>query len=448
MEPCPQRCTINKNNRNNCASCRYDKCKFVGRLFRSLPPNDDFIVFVLCTGMAVDKIRFGKPPKTSKSSAFDSLFSTSIKLQPNSSDYRLMQNLLECYQSFDDLTTNNNHPSSSTSSTETKIGTPPNQTETSSSLSIIFEFCHRLASIIVHDHEKMAATLLSRLKRHESALKFLITGEPDNDRLSSWGKEPQAWLFANRKGTSDIIHFVRLGGERWRLIMILLILSYDDDEIGGGLLCTNSTTLSDNDYESNENLSQYATLITTTNSATRLNEPNKISHVDSKSSNYSSDINRLTSSLISMDANNISLDHQQQNLPLLQQRSITDVTDTVIERVLRLFELEYDQEVHSASSRINNLSAEESKTYTIANDEHLKRMKSQFILRFIDMMASCNTTSTQNTLSTNYDLTNYSNLRHSSPYHQHANFQQQQPSLNQSHHTQNLSYQAQTQFHF
>lgn len=31
LEPCPIRCCINKNNRNNCAACRFDKCKCVGK---------------------------------------------------------------------------------------------------------------------------------------------------------------------------------------------------------------------------------------------------------------------------------------------------------------------------------------------------------------------------------------------------------------------------------
>lgn len=31
LEPCPIRCEINRNNRNNCAACRFDKCKNVGK---------------------------------------------------------------------------------------------------------------------------------------------------------------------------------------------------------------------------------------------------------------------------------------------------------------------------------------------------------------------------------------------------------------------------------
>lgn len=31
LEPCPMRCLITKINRNNCAPCRFDKCKYVGK---------------------------------------------------------------------------------------------------------------------------------------------------------------------------------------------------------------------------------------------------------------------------------------------------------------------------------------------------------------------------------------------------------------------------------
>ena len=31
LEPCPTRCCITKNNRNNCAACRFDKCRSVGK---------------------------------------------------------------------------------------------------------------------------------------------------------------------------------------------------------------------------------------------------------------------------------------------------------------------------------------------------------------------------------------------------------------------------------
>ena len=35
LEPCVIRCSINKNNRNNCAACRFDKCKCVGTTKKS-----------------------------------------------------------------------------------------------------------------------------------------------------------------------------------------------------------------------------------------------------------------------------------------------------------------------------------------------------------------------------------------------------------------------------
>ena len=212
-------------------------------------------------GMALDKIRFGKPPKIFRSSSINS----SVKLEPNNNDFQLMLKLLECYQSFeeyDQQTTTNNHSS------------------------IIFQFCHRLANIVMHENERVPETFFARLKRHESAIKFLITGENDQNLLS-WSKEPQAWIFAHN--------------ERWRLIMILLILAFDDEQIGGAL--TN-----------------------------------------------------------------------------------IDTNDTVIERILRLFELECDQE-------------KESRIYTegtITSEKNLKYMKAQFVLRFIDMISN-RIYSTQNT---------------------------------------------------
>jgi hypothetical protein len=213
-------------------------------------------------GMALDKIRFGKPPKIFRSSFINS----SVKLEPNNNDFQLMLKLLECYQSFeeyDQQTTTNNHSS------------------------IIFQFCHRLANIVMHENERVPETFFARLKRHESAIKFLITGENDQN-LSSWSKEPQAWIFAHN--------------ERWRLIMILLILAFDDEQIGG----SESSSL-----DMNENLYQ-------------------------------------------------------------------STNDTVIERILRLFELECDQE-------------KETRIYTegtITSEKNLKYMKAQFVLRFVDMMAN------------------------------------------------------------
>ncbi|CAF3969758.1 unnamed protein product [Rotaria sp. Silwood2] len=252
LEPCPIRCCINKNNRNNCAACRFDKCK--------------------CVGMALDKIRFGKPPKIFRSS----LSTTSVKLEPNNNDFQLMLKLLECYQSFEEYeqqpTTMNTHSS------------------------IIFQFCHRLADIVMHENERVPETFLARLKRHESTIKFLITGENDRN-LSSWSKEPQAWIFAHN--------------ERWRLIMILLILAFDDEQIGGGSFIVLSS------LDMNENIFH--------------------------SSN-----------------------------------------DTVIERILRLFELECDQEKEVRTY------TEGSNTYTnsFAHEKNIKYMKAQFVLRFIDMMAN------------------------------------------------------------
>ncbi|CAF3737259.1 unnamed protein product [Rotaria socialis] len=255
LEPCPIRCCINKDNRNNCAACRFDKCK--------------------CVGMALDKIRFGKPPKLFRSS---SLSTSSVKLEPNNNDFQLMLKLLECYQSFEEYeqttTTTNTHSS------------------------IIFQFCHRLADIVMHENERVPETFLARLQRHESAIKFLITGENDRN-LSSWSKEPQAWIFAHN--------------ERWRLIMILLILAYDDEQIGGGPLLV---LLSNSSLDANENL-------------------------------YNSS------------------------------------NDTVIERILRLFELEYDQEKEARAY------TDGSNTYSsLTNEKNIKYMKAQFVLRFVDMMAN------------------------------------------------------------
>ncbi|CAF3513933.1 unnamed protein product [Rotaria sp. Silwood1] len=251
LEPCPIRCCINKNNRNNCAACRFDKCK--------------------CVGMALEKIRFGKPPKIFRSSSSTS----SVKLEPNNNDFQLMLKLFECYQSFDEY---------------------EQQTTTNSHSSIIFQFCHRLADIVMHDNECVPETFLARLKRHESAIKFLITGENDRN-LSSWSKEPQAWIFAHN--------------ERWRLIMILLILAFDDEQIGGGLFAIISS------LDMNENI--------------------------------------LHSS-----------------------------NDTVIERILRLFELECDQEKEARAY------TEGTNPYTnsLAIEKNIKYMKAQFVLRFIDMMAN------------------------------------------------------------
>ncbi|CAF1176271.1 unnamed protein product [Rotaria sordida] len=252
LEPCPIRCCINKNNRNNCAACRFDKCK--------------------CVGMALDKIRFGKPPKIFRSSSLIS----SVKLEPNYNDFQLMLKLLECYQSFEEY---------------------DQQSTTNTHSSIIFQFCHRLADIVMNENERIPETFLARLKRHESTIKFLITGENDRN-LSSWCKEPQAWIFAHN--------------ERWRLIMILLILAFDDEQIGGGSLIFLSSN-----SDTNEN----------------------IFHLSN---------------------------------------------DTVIERILRLFELECDQEKEARTY------TEGSNIYThnLTNEKNIKYMKAQFVLRFIDMMAN------------------------------------------------------------
>jgi hypothetical protein len=186
-----------------------------------------------------------------------------------------MLKLLECYQSFEEY-----DQQTTTTTTNTHS-------------SIIFQFCHRLANIVMHENERVPETFFARLKRHESAIKFLITGENDQN-LSSWSKEPQAWIFAHN--------------ERWRLIMILLILAFDDEQIGDG------------------------------------------------------------SGLSSLDIN--------ENL-------YNSSNDTVIERILRLFELECDQEKEA------RLFTEGSNTYTnLTNEKNIKYMKAQFVLRFVDMMAN------------------------------------------------------------
>ena len=221
----------------------------------SVHPQSSSLAF---SGMALDKIRFGKPPKIFRSS---SSTNSSVKLEPNNDDFQLMLKLLECYQSFeesDHQTTTNNHAS------------------------IIFQFCHRLADIVMAENERIPETFFARLKRHESAIKFLITGENEENSLS-WSKEPQAWLFAHN--------------ERWRLIMILLILAFDDEQIGA--------------LEINDHLP------------------------------HSND-------------------------------------DIILERILRLFELECDQE------RETRLLTEG----TNLNEKNLKYMKAQFILRFVDMMTN------------------------------------------------------------
>jgi hypothetical protein len=225
--------------------------------------------------MALDKIRFGKPPKIFRSS----LSTSSVKLEPNNNDFQLMLKLLECYQSFEEY---------------------EQQTTTNTHSSIIFQFCHRLTDIVMQENERVPETFLARLKRHESAIKFLITGENDQN-LSSWSKEPQAWIFAHN--------------ERWRLIMILLILAFDDEQVGGGSFSFSPSNPS-SPLDPNENLFH--------------------------SSN-----------------------------------------DTVIERILRLFELECDQEKEARTI------TEGSNTYsTSANEKNIKYMKAQFVLRFVDMMAN------------------------------------------------------------
>ncbi|CAF1060540.1 unnamed protein product [Adineta steineri] len=299
LEPCPIRCNINKNNRNNCAACRFDKCKYVG--------------------MALDKIRFGKPPKHFRSS-FET---TSVKLEPNNNDFQLMLKLLECYQSFEEYeqqqSTTNTHPS------------------------IIFQFCHRLADIVMYENECVPETFLARLKRHESAIKFLITGENEQN-LSSWSKEPQAWIFAHN--------------ERWRLIMILLILAFDDEQIGGGSLIF---------------------------------------------------------------------------LPLgTDENFIHSTNNTVIERILRLFELECDQEKEARTL------TETSNSYTnLTNEKNIKYMKAQFVLRFVDMMAndmiSNRVYSTATTNSYSISENNYQNNNNEVVYlSSDSRIEIQQTELNQS----------------
>lgn len=197
--------------------------------------------------MALDKVRFGKPPKIFRSSAY----TPGVKLEPNHQDFQLMLNLLECYQSFDEY---------------------EQQPTTTTPSSIIFQFCHRLADIVMPETERALETFRARLKRHESALKFLITGENDQN-ASSWSEEPQAWVFAHN--------------ERWRLVMILLILAFDEDRLGAD--------------------------------------------------------------------------------------------ETVIERILRLFELECDQEQEARRT------TEGSNSYM---EKNMKCMKAQFVLRFVDMMTN------------------------------------------------------------
>ncbi|CAF0876331.1 unnamed protein product [Adineta ricciae] len=255
LEPCPIRCSINKNNRNNCAACRFDKCKYVG--------------------MALDKIRFGKPPKLSRSS----FLTSAVKLEPNNNDFQLMLKLLECYQSFEQY---------------------DHQPTTIAQSSIIFEFCHRLAEIVMPENERVPERFLIRLKRHESAIKFLITGENDQ-HVTSWSKEPQAWVFAHN--------------ERWRLIMILLILAFDDEQVGGGAFVSMSST------------------------------PSSSSDTD--------------------------------------ENIFPSTNDTVIERILRLFELECDQEKEARTFNEGSTSFS-----TVNSEKNIKYMKAQFLLRFVDMMTN------------------------------------------------------------
>lgn len=191
--------------------------------------------------MALDKIRFGKPPKIRRSSR------SHVQLEPNEHDFQLMLKLLECYQSFDEneqQTTSNTHSS------------------------VIVQFCHRLANIVMSEGQRRPEIFLARLKRHRSAIQFLVTGENDpSTASSSWSKEPQAWVFAHN--------------ERWRLLMILLILAFDDEQSPGD--------------------------------------------------------------------------------------------ETEIDRVLRLFELECDQE-------------RQVRSFSFTPEKNVKYMKAQFVLRFVDMM--------------------------------------------------------------
>ena len=199
-------------------------------------------------GMSLDKIRFGKPPKIRRSSR------SNVQLEPNEHDFQLMLKLLECYQSFDEY---EQQPTTSTTHS-----------------SVIVQFCHRLANIVMSDGERRPEIFLARLKRHRSAIQFLITGENDpSTASSSWSKEPQAWVFAHN--------------ERWRLLMILLILAFDDEQ--------------------------------------------------------------------------------------------TPWNETEIDRVLRLFELECDQERQARTYPSWN-------TYSFTHEKNIKYMKAQFVLRFVDMM--------------------------------------------------------------
>ena len=193
--------------------------------------------------MALDKIRFGKPPKIRRSSR------SHVQLEPNEHDVQLMLKLLECYQSFDE----NEQQPTTTSNTQS---------------SVIVQFCHRLANIVMSEGQRRPEIFLARLKRHRSAIQFLITGENDpSTASSSWSKEPQAWVFAHN--------------ERWRLLMILLILAFDDEQ--------------------------------------------------------------------------------------------SPCDETEIDRVLRLFELECDQE-------------RQARSYSFTPEKNVKYMKAQFVLRFVDMM--------------------------------------------------------------
>ena len=192
--------------------------------------------------MALDKIRFGKPPKIFRRS------SSNNKLEPTTNDLELMFKLVECYQSFDDY----EHQTTLT---------------IDSYSSIIFQFCHRLACLVMQEHQCRPELFLIRLKRHELAIRFLITGENEPNSRSFWTCESQAWSFAHN--------------ERWRLILILLILAF----------------------------------------------------------NYEDFLNRNDS--------------------------------IIIERILRLFELEYEQEKRST-----------------INEKTLKLLKAQFLLRFIDMISN------------------------------------------------------------
>ncbi|CAF4318678.1 unnamed protein product, partial [Adineta steineri] len=71
-------------------------------------------------------------------------------------------------------------------------------------------------------------------------------------------------------------------------------------------------------------------------------------------------------------------------LPLgTHENFIHSSNNTVIERILRLFELECDQEKEARTL------TETSNSYTnLTNEKNIKYMKAQFILRFVDMMAN------------------------------------------------------------